>query len=152
MQWSEGIHSTLAADFNDFSAPFLLASILAVFPVIIAGIWLPESSSGKKESSVVNAGMKTAIGNETYIKNSIVAYLLLSFVSQFALSLFEATFVLHAQTLMNFHAAQLGSVFMVCGFVMAVAQGTTVAGFIERFGANKILPFGFLFMGVPWLR
>lgn len=132
---------------NDFSTPFLLASILAVFPLIIAGIWLPESFSGNSESPLTEMSGAPAVRQETPLSDSVVVYLLLALTSQFALSLFEGTFVLHAGNVMNFTAAQLGSVFMVCGFVMAVAQGTTIAGFIERFGAGKILPYGFLFMG-----
>jgi len=138
-------------DLNSFSTPFFLASLLAVFALLLAAFWLPESSPGKKNPGAINADGTSGNENTTIIKSSIAAYLLLAMISQFALSLFEGTFVLHAQQSMQFNAAQLGSVFMVCGFVMAIAQGTTVAGLIERFGAKRILPFGFLFMGAALL-
>jgi len=77
----------------------------------------------------------------------IVICLLLAFIGQFALSLFEGTFVLHAQYVMGFSIQQLSSVFMMCGFVMAVAQGTMVAGAIDRYGTRRILPVGFFCMG-----
>jgi len=133
-------------DANAFSTPFLLAAFLTIFPFIIAGIWLPESFLGKTETST-RLDEKQITGKETLLGNYVVVSLLLALTSQFALSLFEGTFVLHAREVMNFNAAQLGSVFMVCGFVMAVAQGTAIAGFIEKLGAERILPYGFFMMG-----
>ncbi len=135
-------------DFNAFSAPFLLASVLSGFSVILAGVWLQESYPGENNTSLPNTDTNLLSGQEPYVKQTIRVLLLLAFISQFGLSLFEGTFVLHAQNVMTISPLQLGYVFMVCGFVMAAAQGTVVASFIERFSARKVLPFGFVFMGI----
>jgi DHA1 family multidrug resistance protein-like MFS transporter len=135
-------------DFNAFSAPFLLASVLSGFSVILAGVWLQESYPGENNKSLPNTDTNLLSGQEPYVKQTIRVLLLLAFISQFGLSLFEGTFVLHAQNVMTISPLQLGYVFMVCGFVMAAAQGTVVASFIEKFSAKKVLPFGFVFMGI----
>lgn len=139
-------------DINRFSGPFFIASLLAAAALIIAAIRLPESSRGARIPSAEKlAAQQPGTGHNTSIMPTIAAFLLLSLLSQFGLSLFEATFVLHAQRTMVFTAAQLGFVFMTCGFVMAAAQGTVVAGFIERLGVGRVLPFGFIFMGLGLL-
>ncbi len=135
-------------DFNAFSAPFIMASVLSGFSVILAGVFLKESYPGENKKSVPAAGTNLLSSNESFVTSTLKTLLLLSFISQFGLSLFEGTFVLHAQNVMTITPVQLGYVFMVCGFVMAAGQGTVVAGLIERFGAPKVLPFGFVFMGV----
>ena len=46
----------------------------------------------------------------------------LALVAQFALAMFEATFALHAQAILDYGPAEVGAVFVVCGLVMAVFQ------------------------------
>jgi DHA1 family multidrug resistance protein-like MFS transporter len=135
-------------DYNAFSAPFIMASVLSGFSVILAGVFLKESYPGESKKSLPAVDTDLSSSHESYVAKAIKTLLLLSFISQFGLSLFEGTFVLHAQNVMTITPLQLGYVFMVCGFVMAAAQGTVVASFIERFGASKVLPFGFVFLGV----
>jgi DHA1 family multidrug resistance protein-like MFS transporter len=136
-------------DVNAFSAPFFLASALAFLAVFIAGFWLPASTTVKINEFSRSKPYQAATANSAIDSGSkvVVVWLLLAFTGQFALSLFESTFVLHAREVMSFSIRQLGYVFMVCGFVMAVAQGTVVAGIIERYSPEKILPPGFLCMG-----
>jgi len=49
-------------------------------------------------------------------------FLGLALVAQFALAMFGAIFALHAQAILNYGAAEMGAVFVVCGLVMAVFQ------------------------------
>jgi DHA1 family multidrug resistance protein-like MFS transporter len=138
-------------DINKFSGPFFIAALLAAAALLIAAIRLPESVPVSQTSPGEKSSLRYGRQHKTSIMQTITAILFLSLLSQFALSLFEGTFVLHAQRTMIFTATQLGFVFMTCGFVMAAAQGTVVAGFIERLGVGKILPFGFIFMGTGLL-
>ncbi|NOX24905.1 MAG: MFS transporter, partial [Deltaproteobacteria bacterium] len=138
-------------DINKFSGPFFIASLLAAIALIIAAIRLPESVSDPRTPPGGKSAVLLGAGHTTSIISTIAPFLFLSLLSQFGLSLFEGTFVLHAQKTMVFTAAQLGFVFMTCGFVMAAAQGTVVAGFIERLGVGRVLPFGFVFMGTGLL-
>jgi len=66
--------------------------------------------------------------------------------SQLSLSLFEGTFVLHAQQIISLTPKELGYIFMVCGLMMAFPQGAFVAGYIEKFGAIKLIPVGLVIM------
>ena len=73
---------------------------------------------------------------------------MMAFLSQYALSIFEGTFALHAKIKGRFGPAEMGWVFMVCGFVMAAAQATAVARLIKVYGEKPLLPIGFALMGI----
>ncbi len=74
--------------------------------------------------------------------------MIISFFGQLALALFEGTFALHAQRVMNFRPSQLGLVFTVCGLVMALAQAGLVGRLIDRFGEKPLLSIGSGLMGI----
>lgn len=134
-------------EFNDFSTPFYVTAFFVIIAMIGAGKWLREPFGKKMSSSTADPELISVSIKKALPKGPIATCLILSIVGQFALSLFEGTFVLHAQAVMNFNATQLGVVFIVCGLVMAVAQGTLVTWFIEKYGPEKILPAGFFLMG-----
>jgi hypothetical protein len=64
--------------------------------VILAGVWLQESYPGENNKSLPTTDTNLLSGKESYFKHTIKVLLLLAFISQFGLSLFEGTFVLHA--------------------------------------------------------
>lgn len=130
---------------NSFSSVFFLASLLSVISLILAGIFLPGTISAKKNPHTHQDLLKKSLWGIS-LQKQILVILLIALLSQMALSLFEGTFVLHAQTIMEFSAVELGYVFMVCGLAMAFPQGTIVAGFIDRFSAVKLLPNGLIIM------
>lgn len=66
------------------------------------------------------------------MQESFRILLYFSFIVQFPMSLFEGTFALHADNVMRFGPPEMGLVLMVCGLVMAVAQGGVVSWFIDR--------------------
>ncbi len=133
-------------EFNNFSTPFYVTAFLVIIAMIGAGIWLREPFGKKMSPSTAESGLISVSITKALPRGPIATSLILSIVGQFGLSLFEGTFVLHAQAVMNFNSTQLGVVFIVCGLVMAVAQGTVVAWFIEKYGPEKILPAGFFLM------
>ena len=135
-------------ELNNFSTPFYVTAFLVILAIIGDGIWLSEPTEKRMDSSTAEPGLLSVSKIESFPRGPVATCLILSIVGQFGLSLFEGTFVLHAQAVMNFTSTQLGVVFIVCGLVMAVAQGTVVAWFIERYGPEKILPAGFFFMGI----
>jgi DHA1 family multidrug resistance protein-like MFS transporter len=134
-------------EFNNFSTPFYVTAFLVIMAIIGIGIWLREPTGKRMSSSSAEPGLISVSITKALSRGPIATCLILSIVGQFALSLFEGTFVLHAQAIMNFNSTQLGVVFIVCGLVMAVAQGTIIAWFIEKYGPEKIIPAGFFLMG-----
>ncbi|MFQ5852829.1 MAG: MFS transporter [Candidatus Binatia bacterium] len=137
---------------DDFSMPFFAASLLAIVTLLVAMRWLPESllpSSAQPPERIEQ--MHGAFKSKSpcwFKRDSFGGLLALSFLAQFALALFEGTFALHAQRVMNFGPAQMGGVFMVCGLVMAAAQASFVGWLISRTGEKPLLPIGFGLMGV----
>jgi DHA1 family multidrug resistance protein-like MFS transporter len=133
--------------FNAFSAVFTLAALLSVMAFILASIYIPESD--QRLPPVPERGQfaySTFFRSGYLMKEPLLKILAIALLAQLSLSLFEGTFVLHAQTSMYFTSKELGYIFMVCGLVMAFPQGTFVYRFIERFGAIKVLPAGLLIM------
>ncbi len=140
---------------DNFSTPFFAASLITIISLAIAIITLPEpktvkESTEKSKEKIIDQNQST-VTNRKWINTEMGRLLALSFLAYFALALFEGTFALHAQQVMNFSATQMGFVFMVCGFVMAAAQGTVVARFIKQFGEKKLLSPGFATMGIGLL-
>ena len=71
----------------------------------------------------------------------------LALVAQFALAMFEATFALHAQAVLNYGPAEVGAVFVVCGLVMAVFQVGASGLLAGRVGEMGQIGMGFALMG-----
>ncbi|MBW2094066.1 MAG: MFS transporter [Deltaproteobacteria bacterium] len=135
---------------DDFSIPFFSASILAFLALGAAIRWFPESlnrsgdnvqGDGKGGFNSLEPGSKPTAG-----RRWIGPLLALAFLNYFALAIFEGTFALHAKVLINFGAFEMGWIFMVCGLVMAVSQGTLIPTLIGRFGEIPLLPVGFIMM------
>ncbi len=137
---------------NDFSIPFFAASVLAVIALLATMRFLPESirMSGREPNQKESPGDSISQPDSDWkvIRKSLFDMLLLSFLGYFALSLFEGTFALHAQRVMNFGPSEMGLVFMVCGFIMAAAQAGVVGRFIGRVGEMPMLSLGFGLMGI----
>lgn len=137
---------------NDFSTPFFAAAFLGFFALVLTMVWLKESLSLR----VVVSNHKQVTGQKALksmkrwqlYKETFGKLLCISFLGQFALTLFEGTFALHASREINFGPAQMGLVFMVCGLVMAGAQASVVGWLIDRVGEKVLLSAGFGLMGI----
>lgn len=135
---------------DGFSTPFFSASILAFLALGAAVRWFPKSLNGPGGDEQgdgkgrVNASASAAKPKKR--RQWIGPLLALAFLNYFALAIFEGTFALHAKVLINFGAFEMGWIFMICGLVMAVSQGTLVPTLIGRFGEAPLLPVGFVMM------
>lgn len=149
---------------DDFSVPFFATALLASLAFSAAFIWLPESlkipravaladheiEKGSSKSilpvGILHRG-PTGAGMHGFARNLIssrlIQFLILAFISQLALTTFEGTFALHAQKTVNYGPAQMGAVFVICGLVMAVAQGAIVSWLMEKAGEKILLSVGF---------
>ena len=86
-------------------------------------------------------------GNWRILIRSLFPLLALTFAGQFALTTFEGTFALFAQTKFDFGPAEVGSVFVVCGLVMAVFQAGAVGLLAGKVGEMVQIGAGFALMG-----
>jgi len=82
------------------------------------------------------------------VKDTLVMLLILSFISQFSLAMFEGTFAIHSQRLYQFDLEQISIVFIVCGGIMGLLQLGPVSWLIEKKGESYLLPYGLISMGI----
>lgn len=135
---------------DSYTIPFMLSSLFAVGVTIALLIFL------KEQKKVLETKSKPLLINiKSYFKNikwsfkeTLVMLLLLSFISQFSLAMFEGTFAIHSQRLYQFDLEQVSIIFIVCGGVMGLLQLGPVPWLIEKKGESYLLPFGLISMGI----
>ncbi|MDD5608730.1 MAG: MFS transporter [Ignavibacterium sp.] len=145
--------------FDEFSVPFTSVSILLGLNLFLIKL-LPEPSAAvyKNISPLITQKVDPAkLGkiplfgekiNIFSIIKSVRFLLILSFVSQYSLMLFEATFSLHAKYFTGFGTFELGIIFSVCGGVMGIVQSFFIGNLIDKKGENVLMPVGFLLTAV----
>jgi len=112
-----------------FTVPFLLAALLGFVVLLSIIIWLQNTQIVKR----VVSKSKT-IG--FFINKYFIILLLLSFILQFVVTLFETVFSIYGKDELSFTSNQVGIGFMLCGLVMAVLQ-PFFATYGERFITSK---------------
>lgn len=78
---------------------------------------------------------------------AFVSLLVLSFLSQLSLALFQGTFALHSQRILAFGRQEMNTVFIVCSGVIAVLQLGPVSWLIKTKGEIKLIPIGLTLLG-----
>ena len=134
---------------DKFSSPFVISSIFTFFVLLLYLFLLPESlhlpdklsHSSLRPKASLTPGFKS-------LNRSFIILLILSFISQLALSMFEGTFALHSQRLFSFLPRQMSIVFIICGSLMGLLQLGPVPWLIEKKGEKALLPVGLLILGV----
>jgi DHA1 family multidrug resistance protein-like MFS transporter len=130
---------------DSFSVPFFTAGGLALLALAATIIWVREPPDLRADRTGVSLmGMLSG----WMARKSFRTLLYFSFLVQFAMALFEGTFALHAKEVMGFGPEDMGLVLMVCGLVMAVAQGGAVSWFIDRLRDAQLVFTGFILMGL----
>jgi DHA1 family multidrug resistance protein-like MFS transporter len=131
--------------FDAFSVPFFAAGILAFLSLSATVIWLkePQTPNASRKSIPLIKAFREIMRRRAF---RILLYF--SFLVQFAMSLFEGTFALHGKEVIGFGPTEMGLVLMVCGLVMAVAQGGVVSWFIDSIRAKWLLFSGLILMGI----
>ena len=128
---------------DGFSIPFLAAAALGLFTLVAAIRWLPESGSAVGPRSRREGPQP----DWRALVRGLSPLLGLALVAHFALAMFEATFVLHAQAVLNYGPAEVGAVFVVCGLVMAMFQVGASGLLAGRVGEMGQIGMGFALMG-----
>jgi DHA1 family multidrug resistance protein-like MFS transporter len=131
---------------DGFSLPFFAAAMLAGIALLMALRWLPESLHSSQLAPVSRRPQAIR-----WLKSSnrpLLRLLALTIVGQFGLTMFEATFPLYSQEMLNYGPSEIGLVFMVCGLVMAVFQAIAVSYFSKYLPAIFQVALGFGLMGV----
>jgi len=129
---------------DSFSIPFFAAAFLAFAILLFALKWLPESHF-KDPRAEPEETMKLGWRQ---LAHKLRPVLLLAFVAQFGLALFEGTVALYAIARFDLGPVEVGVIFIICGLVMAVFQGLLVGYLSKSISEIYQIVAGFILMGL----
>ncbi|WP_339652681.1 MFS transporter [uncultured Maribacter sp.] len=124
-----------------FSIPFIFAAILGFIVVLIIVKWLKNTEIKSRIASEV---VKFSFSLSKYF----IVLLLLSFVMQFVVTLFETVFSIYGKDELAFTSNQVGIGFMLCGSVMAVLQPVFATYGEKILTSKQQITLGLLISGV----
>ncbi|MEQ8419216.1 MAG: MFS transporter [Arenibacter algicola] len=124
-----------------FSVPFIFAALLGFIVVLIIVKWLKNTEIKSRIASDV---VKFSFSLSKYF----IILLLLSFVMQFVVTLFETVFSIYGKDELAFTSNQVGIGFMLCGSVMAVLQPVFATYGEKILTSKQQITLGLLISGV----
>lgn len=160
---------------DSLSLPFFVGSGLAFLALLLVIFLLPESKSAPTEtgdfppsderilSSRPGSTTSTPIRlrpRDVYLRvllSPVGILLLLIFIMSFGMTNFQGMIGLYVVDKLDFTTTQVGSLWMVMGAVLIVAQGALVGVLTEKFGDLNLIKagllggvLGFLFVAFAW--
>ena len=133
-----------AFHFDRFSVPFLFAAILGLIVLLVIIKWL-------KNTAIVSKVREKAIKFGFSFSSYFIILLLLSFVMQFVVTLFETVFSIYGKDELSLNSSQVGIGFMLCGSVMAVLQPVFATYGEKIMSSKQQITVGLLITGVSLL-
>ncbi|MCB0633988.1 MAG: MFS transporter [Lewinella sp.] len=109
---------------NDYSVPFLFLAGLGLVLVLPVWHWLGKEEDLQNEQA---AKVEVSAVQWRVLFNRLFPYLLLSFVYQMVLTLFETVFSIYSKDELAYQPSAIGHGFMVCALVMALLQPVAVS-------------------------
>ena len=124
-----------------FSVPFIFAALLGLIVLFVVMRWLKNTTRVHKFTT-----QKMSL-RFTFTKFFIVL-LILSFVIQFVVTLFETVFSIYGKDELGFNSNQVGIGFMLCGSIMAVLQPVFATYGEKLLSTKKQIALGLLISGL----
>ncbi len=137
---------------DSLSLPFLIGSALAFIALLLVIFLLPESrpaSLRRKEgapSNELSAAPRTRV-LDIYLRTLLSPagiLLLLVFIMSFGMTNFQGMIGLYVVDKFAFNTRQVGTVWMVMGFIMIIAQGFLVGPLTKKLGDLILIRIGLL--------
>ncbi|QHI36597.1 Tetracycline resistance protein, class B [Kordia antarctica] len=126
---------------NQFSVPFVFVAFLGLVVLLIIMKWLQNTTREYKSTT-----------NRISLRHSFSKYfivlLMLSFVMQFIVTLFETVFSIYGKDELAFNSTQVGIGFMLCGSVMAILQPVFATYGEKVLSAKNQIALGLLIVGI----
>lgn len=124
-----------------FSVPFLFVALLGLIVLFVVMKWL-------KNTARVHMFTTRKVSLRFTFTKYFIVLLVLSFVIQFVVTLFETVFSIYGKDELGFNSNQVGIGFMLCGSIMAVLQ-PVFATYGEKFlSTKKQIALGLLISGL----
>jgi DHA1 family multidrug resistance protein-like MFS transporter len=124
-----------------FSVPFLFASLLGLIVLLIISKWL-------KNTARINKFITEKRSLRFSFSKYFIIILMISFVMQFVVTLFETVFSIYGKDELAFNSNQVGIGFMICGSVMAILQPVFASYGEKVLSAKKQIVLGLLISGI----
>ena len=124
-----------------FSTPFLFAALLGFIVLVIIVKWLKNTERVHKFTT------QKFIFRFSFSQYFLVL-LMLSFVIQFVVTLFETVFSIYGKDELGFNSNQVGIGFMLCGSIMAVLQPVFASYGEKILSTKKQIGFGLFISGI----
>jgi DHA1 family multidrug resistance protein-like MFS transporter len=124
-----------------FSVPFLFASLLGLIVLLIISKWL-------KNTARINKFITEKRSLRFSFSKYFIIILMISFVMQFVVTLFETVFSIYGKDELAFNSNHVGIGFMICGSVMAILQPVFASYGEKVLSAKKQIVLGLLILGI----
>ncbi|MEO6682180.1 MAG: MFS transporter [Ginsengibacter sp.] len=124
-----------------FSIPFLFAALLGLIVLSIVMKWL-------KNTARVNKFTARKVGLRFIFSKYFIVLLILSFVIQFTVTLFETVFSIYGKDDLGFNSNQVGIGFMLCGAIMAILQPVFATYGEKVLSTKKQITLGLFISGI----
>ena len=124
-----------------FSVPFLFASLLGLIVLLIISKWL-------KNTARINKFITEKRSLRFSFSKYFIIILMISFVMQFVVTLFETVFSIYGKDELAFNSNQVGIGFMICGSVMAILQPVFASYGEKVLSAKKQIVLGLFIAGI----
>ncbi len=129
---------------NDYSVPFFFLVVIGMSLLPVASKWL-KNPKGIHDKEPINSEM----AKWPQLMRNLFLFLLLSFIYQVALTLFESVFSIYSKNVLQYDALAIGYGFMVCALMMGILQPVVVSQKVKKIisGRNQII-LGFCVFGI----
>ena len=124
-----------------FSVPFLFVALLGLIVLFVVMKWL-------KNTARVHRLMTQKVSLRFTFTKYFIVLLILSFVAQFVVTLFETVFSIYGKDELGFNSNQVGIGFMLCGSIMAVLQPVFASYGEKILSTKKQIGFGLFISGI----
>ena len=137
---------------DSLSLPFFIGSGLAFVALLLVIFLLPESKpastiTGERLQAPAAISRRTPPVFDLYLRvllSPAGILLLLIFIVSFAMTNFQGMIGLYSVDKLDFNTTQVGSLWMVMGAVLIVAQGALVGVLTEKFGDLNLIKAGLM--------
>lgn len=126
---------------NRFSVPFIFAALIGLIVLLIISKWL-------KNTARVHKFTREKMSLRFSFNKYFIIILIISFVMQFVVTLFETVFSIYGKDELLFNSNQVGIGFMLCGSVMAILQPVFASYGEKILSAKKQIALGLFISGI----
>lgn len=128
---------------DGFTVPFILVALFGLITLFVVAKWLIPFRQDFAKSEVRQNDNRIFS-----ISKFFMVLLVVSFVLQFAVTLFETVFSIYAKDELFFKSSQVGIGFMLCGLVMAILQPIFATYGQKVLSSKNQIKLGLLIAGI----